>query len=197
MDTVNWRQVFLLGAIGASLTLPINILSPFIVERLRPTPQSKLVYSVPVYMYFEDPFPVPGVYRVVIKNEGETPADDVVCVISLLPTIEIEAYAVDAAQSLKYDSSVGEGSLEIQLPQLLPSEEVSVSILSRSKLLIPPRPQVSLRARGITGSEKRVEEKTKVYRLSTVVTFFFVLVVISLGLTVYALPRKKVPPQRD
>ncbi len=149
MGKLNWAQIIITAIITGIVTVGTGL----ILSGLQ-GPEPKLVYSVAETIPFSGEKEVTAIYQVSISNEGNREVENVICSIQI-PLGKITESRVLAAASMRYKSEVVGGALDfaLELP-LNPSERVQVLVLATGRGGLPRRPEVSLRAKGISGVEK-------------------------------------------
>jgi hypothetical protein len=145
---INWQQIL----VTALITGIITVISGLIVFKFQEH-EPKLTYSAIETIPFEGSNKVVGIYNVVLENEGKKDLKDVVCVVKISKS-QIDQYKVSVNPANIHSETQKDDTLTVKLSGLNPSEEVTVSILASSQSTLPKRPEVALRAVGLTGTEK-------------------------------------------
>ena len=110
----------------------------------------KLTYSTIETVPFEGNNRHFGVYHVSFANEGKKQITDVVCFIKI-PPAKIEDWKVTVDPAMSKSESFDSLGYWLKIPELNPHDLVRVSLLATSTLSLPTHPEVSLRAKSITG----------------------------------------------
>ena len=119
-----------------------------------------IVYSSTESLPFSGPNGDVSIYQVILSNDGKKEVYDVACAIRI-PFAKIDQYKVTANPLLNVSGAVSGDSLNIQVPNLNPSESIQISLLASGSQNLPARPQVTARGRGTVGSEQgRGNEKS-------------------------------------
>jgi hypothetical protein len=121
------------------------------------TKEAELLYSVEKILPFESQSEKLTIYHITIENDGSAVAEDVVCIINISPAL-IKEYRVNSEAPITLlDSSVKQ-EVDITTSSLNPKENYRVSILASTNGSFPEKPQVKLRAKGISSKEKNSEK---------------------------------------
>lgn len=144
---VNWKQIFITAAVTGIVTLGVGMALYYIQ-----TPEPRLTYSVEDTLPFEGPSENIAIYHVRIENNGKKVVEDVVCQLSFSTAI-IKQHRIILEPSIAYTETILNNSYRAELLNLNPQESTLVSVLASSPDKLPPRPEISLRGKGITGIE--------------------------------------------
>jgi hypothetical protein len=94
-----------------------------------------------------------GIYQVDVTNEGDAAADAVTGSMRI-PGATIDSERVSGPGALPIDAKAEGDTVHISAPSLNPTEIIRVSILASSSSNLPPQPEVSVRANGVTGIQR-------------------------------------------
>lgn len=144
--------------VSAIFGIVVTVAGALILGKLQ-AHEPHLVYSSTESLPFNGPNGDVSIYQVTISNDGKREVNEVACAVRI-PAAKIQQYKVLANPLLNVAVSVASDSLNIQIPNLNPSESVQVSLLAVGAPGLPTRPQVAARGRGITGTEKRQTSET-------------------------------------
>lgn len=136
--------------------------------------EPKLQYSTEKVLPFESQTGNLIIYHITIENTGSAPAENIVCRITIPPAI-IREFRVNSEAPIPIIDSLNSQKIDISTPSLNSNESYRVSILASANGEFPEKPQIKLRAKGISGEEKPSEgEKSKQPDRSS--THFLVLI---------------------
>lgn len=153
-ERYNVPQVLLTGFVTFIVTIAGSMILTNIQNR-----EPRLVFSTSDTIPFAGENQVMGIYHIRISNEGKKATNNVVCHICLLDT-NIEQWDISADPALKFSEILTNDSLELSFPILNPSETLQISILATNDKSLPNKPEISLRAEGVSGSEKQTTDVT-------------------------------------
>jgi hypothetical protein len=142
---INWVQII----VTAVITGVITIIAGMILFNLQ-TKKPKLTYQVPETSPFQGTGQNFAIYNVSLSNSGGTAINSVIGVIQV-PNSSLSDMRISAPSSLKYTTSIVKDMLTLEIPNLNPSDTLSISILATSQSVMPQSPDVSVRGAGITG----------------------------------------------
>ena len=146
--STNWGTILLSGLVTLVVSVAGGMLIFFLQSR-----QPSLVYSSSETIPFQGESKVIAVYQVSLSNDGKLPVEDIAAYVAV-PGANIDQKRVSADPSLSVKDTLESGALRLSIPSLNPSETVQVSVLASAQGSLPPRAEVSLRAKGIKGHEK-------------------------------------------
>jgi hypothetical protein len=161
---LNWLQILVTAVVTGGVTIATGLILSHFQAR-----EPYLVYSTTDTIPFLGHNQVLAIYQVSIGNEGKKAVEDVNCIINI-PAAAIEQKRITADPALSYSESSTGDSLKLSFPLLNPSELVQVSILATAPTQLPNRPQVSLRGKGVSGQEKKIEQQKTGNPLLSVIT---------------------------
>jgi hypothetical protein len=147
-SSVWWSRI-----VSALLGITVTVAGALIVQRLE-TREPRLTYSSVETVPFNGPNDVVGIYQVVLQNEGKKEVEDVGCYIRI-PGAKIEQHRTITAPSLITTDSVTNDILRVSIPSLNPGETAQVSVLASNPSFLPLHPDISVRAKGIMGTEQK------------------------------------------
>ena len=168
---INWTQII----VTAVLTGLVTIITGMILFNLQ-TNKPKLTFDAPETSPFQGTGKNFAIYNVTISNTGGTNIGNVVGVIQI-PDSSLDEIKVTAAPSLNYKTNITSGTLTVDIPDLNPTESLTVSILATSQSEMNKSPDVSVRGTGIIGEKKTSSDNAP---LKTEPFSFFVLIVATL-----------------
>jgi hypothetical protein len=148
MKRLNPWQILLTALVTGVVTVGTGMLL-FKLQTRAP----KLTYSTSETVPFSGGTAFVGIYNVDITNEGSKEVEDVVCVVRV-PMATIKQHNLSVSAAISKEEGVGVGEYTVKLSGLNPSEAASISVLAESGTELPRRAEVTLRAKGVTGSEK-------------------------------------------
>ncbi|HKQ06186.1 MAG TPA: tetratricopeptide repeat protein [Blastocatellia bacterium] len=160
-----WAEIL----ITALLTGVVTIVTGLITLRLQER-EPRLVYSTADTLPFAGQNQVIGIYQLSISNEGKKEVEDVDCHVRV-PDAAIGQKSISASPSINISDSVNGDTLKLHVAGLNPSETIQLSILATAQIYLPPRPEISLRGKGIPGTEKSIKENEKPALLALVPAF--------------------------
>ncbi len=165
---INWTQIL----ITAAITGIVTVIAGMILYNLQ-TSKPKLTFEAPETSPFQGTGQNFSIYNVTISNGGGTSISNITGVIQI-PKSSLDDTKITAAQSIKYSTSISGDTLNVEIPDLNPSETVIISILATSKDNMPKKPDVSLRGTGITGvsTSKNVSAFEPIFMIGVLVSFF-------------------------
>ncbi len=168
---INWKKII----ITALMTGAVTIMAGMILFNLQ-TKKPKLVYDSPETSPFQGAGKNFAIYNVVISNTGGTNIEEVVGVVQF-PDSFIDELKVTAPLSLNYSSNFIGDTLSIEIPNLNPTESISVSILVTSQSDMKNSPVVSVRGMGISGVARTSPEtgnliKEPLFTVALIVSLF-------------------------
>jgi hypothetical protein len=146
-------------AMSALIGIVATVAGTLIVNRLGAR-EPDLVYSAVESIPFQGADGVVGIYQVRIVNDGTRAVDDVQAWMRVAGAT-IDKQRVIAAPALPAKVQVQGDAIRLDLPNLNPNEAVTLSVLASGKGGLPTRPEVSLRARGVTGKARADGEGKK------------------------------------
>jgi hypothetical protein len=138
--------------ISAVLGILVTVVAALILGRLQAR-EAHLIYSSSESLPFNGSNGDVSIYQVTISNDGKQEVNEVACSVRI-PSAKIDQYRVTASPLLNVLVSVSGDSVSVQIPNLNPAESAQISLLATGVQALPARPEVALRGRGITGSEK-------------------------------------------
>lgn len=148
-----WKQVVVTAIITGIITVGGGLLINHFQAR-----EPHLAYSIEDAIPFEGLFENIAIYNTKIENDGKKVVEDVVCQLSFSEAI-IQQTRVVLEPSITKKESIVNGSYRLELPNLNPGEHALISVLVRSSEQLPPRPEISLRGKGVTGVEASEDKK--------------------------------------
>jgi hypothetical protein len=143
-----WGNRIISAIIGIVVTVTGALILVALEER-----EPRLVYSSTESLPFSGSDGEVSIYQVTVSNDGKKEAYDVACAIRI-PAAKVEQYKVTASPLLNALGTVSGDTVNVQVPNLNPSESFQISILASGPESLPGRPQVSARGKGIVGTEK-------------------------------------------
>jgi hypothetical protein len=159
--------------VTALVTGVITIATGMILYRWQRS-EPHLVFSTIETIPFSGQNQVVGIYQVSISNDGTQAVEDVSCFIRV-PGANIAQKRISISPSMTYvDSGTGD-NVRLQVPGINPSENIQVSFLAEAASNLPARPEVSLRAKGVSGEEKSSKNQKTPDWLSIIPTVLGVL----------------------
>src|SRR5690348_10558547 len=138
--------------ISAGLGIVVTVVGALILARIQ-TREPHLVYSTTESLPFSSSSGEVSIYQASISNDGAREVYDVASSIRI-PGAKIDQYKVMADPILNVKASLSGDTIDVQIPNLNPSESIQVSLLATSSNGFPTHPLVTLRGRGITGTGK-------------------------------------------
>ena len=138
--------------ISAIIGILVTVTGSLILVSLE-TREPHLVYSSTESLPFSGSNGEVSIYQVTVSNDGKKEAYDVACAIRI-PAAKIEQYKVTASPLLNATGTVSGETVNVQVPNLNPSESFQISLLASGLQSLPARPQVSARGKGVVGTEK-------------------------------------------
>jgi hypothetical protein len=135
--------------VSAVLGIVVTVAGALIVQRLQAR-EPRLVYSSVETVPFNGPSNVVGIYQVVLRNDGKAEVENISCYIRV-PGAKIEQYRTVAAASLSTSATQSVDAVRVDIPSLNPGESAQVSILASNPTYLPTHPEISVRAKGVTG----------------------------------------------
>ena len=120
--------------------------------------QPELIYKVDKILPFESQTQKLNIYHITIENTGNQIAEDVVCQIQITPAT-VKEYRVNSDAPIQIIDSVKKQDIDINTSSLNPKESYKVSILATSEGAFPDEPLVKIRAKGISGTEKKIDSE--------------------------------------
>jgi hypothetical protein len=148
-----WGNRFISAIVGIAVT----VAGALIIGRFQ-AHEPYLVYSSTESLPFSGPSGDVSIYQVTLSNDGKKEVYDVACAIRI-PLAKIDQYKVTANPLLNVSGAVSGDSLNIQIPNLNPSESIQISLLASGSQNLPARPQVTARGKGAVGSERGRENQ--------------------------------------
>lgn len=148
---INWKQMLLPILITAIVTIAVGIIVGLSLTHFQMR-EPKLVYYAEDTLPYKSPTGDTAIYHVKIENLGKEATEEVVCILAF-EKATIEQSRIIVAPSIDYSEIVGNNSYRVDLPSLNPHESATLSVLASGTDNLPPRPEVSLRGKGITGTE--------------------------------------------
>jgi hypothetical protein len=88
-----------------------------------------------------------GIATVTILSDGASESENIECSILLPGTVDLQC----KPDILGAKSSIVGDTANVSLPLLNPTERLTITLLSSTPSMLPDRPQVSVRAKGIVG----------------------------------------------
>jgi len=140
--------------VSALLGIVVSVLGSVILGRLQAR-EPHLVYWSTEALPFSGQNGNVSIYQVSVSNDGKKEISDVGCVIRVLGA-KVDQYKVTANPLLNASTSISNDSVNIQIPNLNPSESVQIALLVTSSMTLPVRPEILARGKGITGTEKNM-----------------------------------------
>jgi hypothetical protein len=147
-SSTSWGTILLSGLVTLVVSVAGGMLIFFLQSR-----QPSLVYSSSETIPFQGESKVIAVYQVAVSNDGKLPVDDIAAYVAV-PGASIDQKRVSADPSFSVRDTLENGALRLSIASLNPSETVQVSVLASAQGSLPPRAEVSLRAKGTKGHEK-------------------------------------------
>ncbi len=140
--------------ISALLGIVVSVIVALILGRLQAR-EPHLVYWSTEALPFSGQNGNVSIYQISVSNDGKQEISDVACVIRV-PGAKVDQYKVMANPLLNASTSISNDSVNIQIPNLNPSESVQIALLVTSSLTLPLHPEILARGKGITGTEKNL-----------------------------------------
>jgi hypothetical protein len=112
-----------------------------------------LVFSSP------ETIPYPGenrnvaVYQITIANKGKKLASSISCFVQV-PGAHIDDKHLSVDKALKVTETITDEGYRLEVPELNPGESLVVSVLVSGKGTLPVKPEVHLRASGVSGRDE-------------------------------------------
>ena len=147
MDWIRTNGVSVI--VTALATGIVTILSTLTLSAIQNRSPS-LIYTTIESIPFADGIEYTGIYHVVINNDGKKEVENVTTNIRLHEA-NITSFQIQSALGITYSDSLLPNQLDLFFPLLNPTEEVRISLLASSLDSLPQKPEVALRARGVTG----------------------------------------------
>jgi len=119
-----------------------------------------LVYSSTESLPFSGPSGEVSIYQITISNDGKREVYDVACVAQI-PGGRVDRYKITANPLLGVSGSASGDTVNIQIPNLNPSESVQISLLATASSTLPVHPDVLVRGRGVVGAQKSLPEEAQ------------------------------------
>jgi hypothetical protein len=138
--------------VSALLGIIVTVVGAVVVQKLE-SREPRLTYSSVETVPFSGPSSVVGIYQVVLHNDGKSEVEAINCYVRI-PGAKVEQYRTIAAPSLSTTATVVGDAVRVDIPSLNPGETAQVSILATSPTYLPNHPEISLRAKGVTGEEQ-------------------------------------------
>lgn len=148
MKRINLWQILVTAVVTGLVTVGTGMLL-FNLQARAP----RLTYSTTDTVPFSGGTAFVGIYNIAIANEGTKEIEDVVCVVKV-PGATIKQHRLLASAAVSKDEVVTGEEYTARLSGLNPAEGASISILAESSTEMAKQPEVTLRAKGVTGSEK-------------------------------------------
>lgn len=149
VSRANWPTILITGLVS----LAVSVLAGMVIFLLQGREPHLVYTTTDTLPFYGENARVTGVYQITIANDGKRAVEDVVGVVTI-PNGKIEQHRVFGEASLTHTETATADSMKIALPTLNPSESIQISILVTSSTNLPTRPEISLRAKGSTGTEK-------------------------------------------
>jgi hypothetical protein len=144
---LNWLQIVVTALITGVVTVGTGMLLFSFQQR-----EPRLTFSSAETIPFAGSERIVGIYNLKLKNEGKREVSDVVCVIRV-PAANIEQSKIYINPANTHSEETKGDVFTLHLSGLNPSEEVSISVLASSTQNLTNKPEVALRAAGVTGVE--------------------------------------------
>ena len=148
MKRLNLWQILVTAVVTGVVTVGTGMLLFNLQDRA-----PRLTYATTDTVPFSGGTAFVGIYNIAIANDGTKEVEDVVFVIQI-PGATIKQYRLLGSAAVSKEEVVTADTYTAKLSGLNPSEEASISILAESKSEMVKRPDVTLRAKGVTGAEK-------------------------------------------
>src|SRR6266481_3799977 len=138
--------------ISAFLGIVVAVIAALIIGNFQ-AHDPHLSYSSTESVPFSGPNGDVSIYQVTLSNDGKREVYDAACAIRI-PAAKIDQFKITADPLLSASGTINGDSLNVQIPNLNPSESIQISLLASGSQNLPVRPVVTVRGKGIVGSEK-------------------------------------------
>lgn len=162
MKKINWFSIIITAIITGAVTVGAGLVLSKL-EKKEPILQYSIIETAP----FSGNNQFVGVYHVTISNDGEKEVEKVLSTIAI-PGAKIDNKNVLAKPTITFSDKMLGDTFSIDIPLLNPAENVQISILASSQKKLPKFPDVSLRAKGLSGIEKPLKTPDKRFSLSNI-----------------------------
>lgn len=149
----NWTQIVIAALITGVVTVGTGMLLFWFQER-----EPLLTFSTAETIPFAGAEKIIGIYNLRISNQGKKEVRDVVCVVRI-PSSAIEQSKVSVNPANRHSEETRGDAFTVHISGLNPTEEASVSVLASSTQALPNKPEIALRAAGVTGVEQSTVDK--------------------------------------
>ena len=143
---MNWKSILASGIVTAIVTIGTGMLL-FWWQAKEPKLSYNYIRSIPHVDSNGEQF---SIHQVEISNSGNKTAEDVVLFIEF-PGSEIEKSNIQIDSSIPHYKDIQENTVSLTLDNLNPEENLWLSVITKGSSDQIKEPNVSLRAKGITG----------------------------------------------
>lgn len=140
------------------ISLLISIIAPVIANLFMEKKGPKLEYTTIEAKPFKALDHNFAVYNIIIRNTGDEYISDIKSLIQI-PSAELKEVIITADPNLDYSKTTLGDSLRLEIQNLNPAETVAVSTWAISRDNLPGSPNVSVRAKGMTGIQTTLTEE--------------------------------------
>jgi hypothetical protein len=142
-----WLTALLSAVIGIAVT----VVGAVILDKVRQR-EPHLVYSVADAPSFNGPTEAVSIYQVTVMNDGKGEVEKVSCAVRI-PRAKIEQYRTSGPTLVPIIGTLNGDTVLVDIANLNPQESVQISVLASGGYL-PSRPEITVRARGLSGVEE-------------------------------------------
>src|SRR5216683_5529564 len=140
--------------ISALLGIVVSVLGAVILGKLQAR-EPHLMYWSTEALPFSGQNGNVSIYQISVSNDGKQEISDVACAIRVQGA-KLDQYKVTASPLLNASTSISNDSVNIQIPNLNPSESVQIALLVTSSTTPPQHPEILARGKEIIGTEKNL-----------------------------------------
>lgn len=169
----NWRRTLA----AAAISIIVTVVGGTVVSRIS-SREPRLTYTAPESLPFNGEGKNVGIYQLEIANEGDNVAEGVTSSVRI-PMATIDNHRVTSPGALPIETNVEGDTVRLSAPSLNPTETIHLSILASSSTTLPGEPEVSVRAKGVTGVRRALGTSRTVP-----VSFFSTLVIATAAVIV-------------
>jgi len=144
-----WRNRILSAILGIAVT----VCGALIIGKFQAR-DPHLTFTSTESVPFSGPNGEVSIYQVTLSNDGKKEVYDVGCAIRVAAA-KIDQYKVTADPLLNVTGLVASDTLNIQVPNLNPSESIQISILASGSQTMPAHTEVTARGKGVVASERK------------------------------------------
>lgn len=152
---MNWKSIIVNGLVTGIVTIGTGVLL-FWWQAKEP----KLTYNYVKSISFEDSGDRVFIQQLEVSNSGDKTAEDVALFVEF-PQAILEKSKIVIDNSISNTKTIGSDSIAVKVEDLNPGESFSISAMVKSKSQAAIEPNISLRAKGITGEKVGAVQKLK------------------------------------